>query len=379
MYNPYSPKSKRQAVVASSNAPLTSGDRSVPRAMGITRSGNVVASEQPLVNSAGEFNATSKQDVFANMQHLQSQVSAGNVFNRTQVSKEVKAANERNLKMALADKSGQSWLALGEVLGEEIWETLGREGFSRKTLLLKELAKGEFGRVPVRRKDVVAYYVTSNPNVIQSQVRQKYVLPPEFYLVANILIEDKEIAQAPGDILEDKFQDGLEQIMVAEDRIWLRLAREAAPTANDLVYYNTFTPTVFTTLRTSIAEWGIPVTTALISFDVWNDIIADPEFSNWFDPVSKHEIVMEGSLGSIQGVQLITDGYRYDTLQVLSAGEIYFLGAPQTLGAVTQRAPLVTSPVDHYALGKPERGWFMQQIEGMAIVNSRALIRAQRV
>lgn len=45
--------------------------------------------------------------------------------------------------------------------------------------------------------------------------------------------------QASGDILDDKFQDGLEQILVREDNVWLTLAREAAATENDLFYFNT--------------------------------------------------------------------------------------------------------------------------------------------
>jgi hypothetical protein len=225
----------------------------------------------------------------------------------------------------------------------------------------------------------VAFMVTSDPNVVASQVRQMYIYPPEFYLIAHITIEDKEIEQASGDLLDDKYQDGLEQILVQEDNVWLRLARAAAPASNDLFFFNTFTPTVFSEMRTQVARWGIPVTTAVIAFDLWNDIIADSEFSSWFDPVSKHEIVLEGSLGSILGVQLITDAFRYETLRVLSPGEVFFLGAPQTLGGVTQRKELATESINKYNQGKPERGWFMEQIEGMAITNSRALTRGQRV
>ena len=84
-------------------------------------------------------------------------------------------------------------------------------------------------------------------------------------------------------------------------------------------------------------------------------------------------------MGSLLGVQLITDAFRYETLKVLDPGEVFFLGAPQTLGGITQRKELVTQSIDHYAMGKPERGWFMEQIEGMSIVNSRALTRGQRI
>lgn len=381
--NPYSASAKRKIAVASrTGQPLFDGGSEVPRgAFGRTRGGSARVSSEPLIGANSEFNATNKREVMQAIATLHSLFQKGDVEigyeNRD--SLEVRAAREQRLVEAWADKTGQSWQALGEVIGDEIWQTLGREGFARKTLLLKPLGKGETGRLRVRKKDVVSFFVTANPNVIASQVRQSYVYPPEFYLIANILIEDKEIEQASGDILDDKYQDGLEQILVREDNTWLTLARDAAPTDNDLFFFNTLTPTVFSEMRTQVARWGIPVTTAIIAFDLWNDIIADTEFSSWFDPVSKHEIVLEGSIGSLLGVQLITDAFRHETLQVLDEGECFFLGAPQTLGGITQRKELVSQAIDRYNQGIPSRGWFMESIEGMSIVNSRALTRGQRV
>lgn len=89
--------------------------------------------------------------------------------------------------------------------------------------------------------------------------------------------------------------------------------------------------------------------------------------------------MLEGSLGSLLGVQLITDAFRYETLKVLDPGEVFFLGAPQTLGGITQRKELMSQSVDKYNQGIPERGWFQEMIEGMSIVNSRALTRGQRI
>lgn len=378
--NPYSAASRRQVAIAQRNGSPIAGNHAVTAARMNPRTGTLIRSHaEPLVGNNGEFNANNKADLMQAIAALQRAVGTGAVQQVTANAKEVKAAREKRVNEAIADKSGSAWQALGEVIGDEVWETLGREGFSRKTLLLKPLGKGETGRLRIRRKDVVAYFVTSDPNVVASQVRQNYIYPPEFYLLAHITVEDKEIEQASGDLLDDKYQDGLEQILVEEDKVWLNLARTAAPTSNDLFFFNTFTPTVFSEMRTQVARWGIPVTTAVLAFDLWNDIIADSEFSGWFDPVSKHEIVLEGSLGSILGVQLITDAFRYETLRVLSPGEVFFLGAPQTLGGLTQRKELATESINKYSQGKPERGWFMEQIEGMAITNSRALVRGQRV
>lgn len=43
------------------------------------------------------------------------------------------------------------------------------------------------------------------------------------------------------------------------------------------------TPTVFAGMQNQVMRWGIPVHMAIISFDIWPDIIADTEFSTWFN------------------------------------------------------------------------------------------------
>ncbi len=66
-----------------------------------------------------------------------------------------------------------------------------------------------------------------------------------------------EIAQNPGDILTEKYQDGLEAIMVQEDRIWKRLADNAAKTDNDVFLFNTLTPAIFSQMMIQINTNGL--------------------------------------------------------------------------------------------------------------------------
>lgn len=381
-FNPYAPGARRtMAIGARSGDPLTLGAGVMAGAL--RPSGNIVRSNtEPLVGANGEFNAGNRTEVAQAISVLHRAMQTGEVAKvdaATHDNAVARAERQATLARAFADRTGDSWLALGEVVGDQIWETLGREGFARKTLLIKTLGRGETGRLRVRRKDVTSFYATANPNVIATQVRQNFVYPPEFYLLAGIIIEDKEIEQSGGDILDDKYVDGLEQILRVEDQIWLLMARRAAPLNNNSFAFSAFTPTVFSEMRTQIARWGIPCTMGVMAFDLWNDIIADAEWSSWVDPVTKHEIVLDGSLGSIMGVKLITDGFRHDTLRVLSDGEVFFLGAPQTLGGITQRKELTTKAIDRYSQFRPERGWFMEQIEGMSFVNSRAIVRGTRV
>lgn len=377
MNSPYAPKRVSLAQTGS-EAP---GNVSVPAGRINPRTGSVIESQsEALVGYNGELNAGSKTEILQAIAVLQKQMTAGKIKRtNVQASADRQKQHAKLVEAFHAQDNGKSWMAIGEVLGDEIWTTLGREGFARKVMMIRQLAQGEIGRLKVRRKDVVSYFVVSAPNVVASQVRQFYVYPPEFYIIANILMEDREIAQSPGDLLEDKYQDGLEQILKQEDVTWLNLARNAAAAANDLFFFNTFTPSVFSQMQIQVSRWGIPAVTSLLAFDLWNDIRTDSEFASYFDPVTKHELIMEGSLGSFFGVQLITDAFRHDTLRVLADGEVYMLGAPQTLGGMTVRKELATKNIDLYSQGRPERGWFMEEILGMSIVNSRAIVRGQRV
>lgn len=326
-------------------------------------------------NNAGEINAGSKKELMQRIQALAMSANNG------EISEQHEFAQKRAelVEAAMADHTGETWRVVGEVLGDEIMETMGRDGFLRKLLMRKDLKKGEIGRLRIRKKDVLAFYATTDSGTVSSQINQSYLFPDEFYVKAHILIEDRELEQAPGDLLDDKYIDGLEQLMVKEDQILKSVLDVAAPSYNDLVGFSTFSPTVFAQARTQIQQWGNPCATGLISFDLWNDIIADPEFATYFDPVTKREVIMSGSLGSIFGVNLITDGFRYDTLKVLNAGEFYFLSAPNVVGAQTVRKDVTTAPINLYLVGKPERGWYMQKIMGISVGNGRAIVRGVRV
>ena len=352
MTNPYKGTKKRWVHASTGN---DAGAGPMPYT---TRSGNLAFADSRLSNAQGDINASSTKEWAEVVSALQKAMGQkGAHYTQELPNKAEVTERKRNLvEAAISDKDGAAWQALGEVIGDEVFETMGREAFAAKTLIHKPLARGEIGRIRIRKKDVIAFFATRQPEVVASQVRQFYVYPPEYYLVGRVLIEDAEIEQASGDLLDDKYQDALEQIQREQDKVWKRLVDASQTVYNDSFLFNTFTPTVYASMQNQIMRWGIPVHMAIIAFDLWPDIVADTEFSTWFDPVSKHEIVMNGYLGNILGTQIHTDGFRYETLKVLEAGECYFLGAPANLGAITRRKDLSTAPINLHLLGRPERG-----------------------
>lgn len=334
---------------------------------------------EPIVSSSGDINASDKKDLISQIRTLltasQNQTVQASVHDKM---KEITSDHRELIEAAKVDRNGESFVALGQAIGDEIWETENRQGFARSILLLKPLSKGEDGKFRIRRKDVLAFVATGPSQAIESHVRQDWVYPKEFYIHARIWIDMIQLRQDTGDLLEDKYVDGLEQIMVKEDTILKRLADRAAQVRNDLVVFNTLSPQVFTSLRTQIMRWNITPATALISIDLWDDIIADPTFTAWYSPVEKHQLILEGNLGSLLNVELKTDGYRADTLRVLDPGELYIFGTPQTVGGIAQGQELTAEPINNFINGKPQTGWYLYQTEGMVLANSLAVSKGVR-
>lgn len=359
MSNPYI---KSRLVMANSGAPADQELR-------------VQGSRERLVSSSGDLNASSKKDLMKQISSLVQAYTSGTITRQTEVPEEIQTARQKLVAEAISDRTGSAWKVLGEVIGDEVWTALKREGFARKTLLYKPLGRNEIGKIRVRQKNVRGFMATTASGRPQSVIRQSFVFPTEFYLSATPIIEIKELESAGGDLLEEKYEDALEQIMVAEDRVWKTLADASATVSNTLTYFNNLTPTVFSSLRTQVSGWHIPVTQCLLAYSLWDDIIAHNDFSNWFDPVSKYTLITEGYLGDILGVSIHSDAFRDPNQKVLLDGEIYMCGAPQMLGAITQRSELSAEPIDKFNVAQPYRGWYMYCCEGMAMVNSRAIAK----
>jgi hypothetical protein len=332
-------------------------------------------------NASGdrEINASSNRDLMRQISAMIGNARSDQPMKMRETDPNKVKARHAEFKAAYGSPSPGNFQVIGEVMSDEIWETLGREGFTNKLLALQNITKGDTGRVKVRKKDVTAWQVTTDVKVQENRIRQDWVYPPEYYILCFILIEDKEVEQSSADILDEKFQDGLEAILVKDDNITRSLLNRSITSFNDVVYYTNFNPTVFTTTRTQVNRWGTPAQTMVLAFDVWDDIIADPDFVAWFDPVTKHELVLEGHLGRILGVELITDALRYPTLQVLQPGEVYILGSPITVGTKVIRKELESRAIDQYNIGRPARGWFMHMIQGTIIVSGRSTAGCKRI
>jgi hypothetical protein len=333
--------------------------------------------------TTGEINAYDKRDLASKIAAMGSAVSAGavDIADDVWAPQQANASkNEMHTELRAAFESGNTQVTkvMGEVFADDLWETMNREGFATQVLARKDIPDGVDARIPIRRKDVVAFQAMNDAETVAQIIEQPYIYPNDYYLNCMITIEERELAQRGPELLDEKFQDGLEATMVRQDRIAKALFDSTRGSFNSPIAFPNFTPQVASQLRTQVASNGIPVVHMLFAFDIWDDLISDPIFAGYWDPVHKYQLILEGKLGSLFNMKMITDGFRYQTLRVLNPGEVYVLGTPVSLGMRCVRREIQATEINQYNLGIPRRGWFFSGVEAMH-VQDRAVALGNRV
>lgn len=323
-----------------------------------------------LTNDAGDINAYDLKDLSQKINAIHAMVQSGEIGEGggDDAGAKLSAQKEKHGELLSAFHSGDDRMkVMGEVFAEDVWETLNRQGFTSQLVARKDVVDGTDNRIRIRRKDITAFQVINDGEGIAQIVEQAYIYPQDYYLQCQVLIEERDLAQAGPEFLDEKFQDALEAIMVRQDRILRSLLLSTAGVFNAPVSFATFNPQTLTALRTQVASNGIPAAHMLFSFDIWDDMIADSAFTAWWEPVHKYQLIMEGRLGSLLNMKLITDGFRYQTLKVLEPGEVFVLGTPIALGQRGVRREIQSTEINHYPLGAPRRGFYLMGIESLHV------------
>jgi hypothetical protein len=97
------------------------------------------------------------------------------------------------------------------------------------------------------------------------------------------------------------------------------------------------------------------------------------------DPVSKYDLVLNGELGILLGLRIVTDGYRAPELQVLNSGEIYVVGQAQNHGQFTTRGGVESTPIDGALKNKNSKGWWLAENISVIITNARSVAKGQKI
>ena len=337
-------------------------------------------STERAVGRNGEINASSKKDLWnQNVKFIQA-AARGEVASdaAVQQSQDFSRRNRELLQAAFNDKD--SYRLLGEKMAESLYQTANRQGFLRKFLARNDVAMGTVPRFPLRTKNVTAVYSTS-PTQIDSQVtRDKWFYPPEFQIVARPFVPENEINQSSDDVLQEKYVEATEAVMVAEDRLLYNAAKAVVGLDNELsILAGSLTPFTFAQTLNKVARWGLKTPYVLMASDFMQDIIGNTEFQNAIDPVARHELLLTGELGVLYGATVVSDAYRHPEHKVLSQGEFFVFADSVNLGAYSDRNGLQSAPTDIVVEKVPGRGWTIWESFAMTLANSRATAMGYRV
>jgi hypothetical protein len=205
------------------------------------------------------------------------------------------------------------------------------------------------------------------------------VYPTEYTLQGKIYIEQREINRNKEDILDQKYADGLQAMMVAEDRIFRDLCLEQATLDNTFTsIIGTLSPTSLGDMRNKVTRWNLPAPTLLIANDLWVDFAVDG-FNGLLEPMAQHELILTGQLGTMLGMNIRSDAFRHPEQKVMSKGELYVFSSPEHVGTYTENGGLISTPIDMATEGVVGRGWALAELQSQTIMNSRGVACAKRI
>lgn len=331
-----------------------------------------------LVGKNGEVNASSKKDLLRQQLALLQATSNGEIATMDTMQRLQRQSRNKQLVEAMFN-SKDAHKELGELMAQNLYQTANRRGFARKFLARQDLVQGSIPMVKLRKKDVTVVYATSPTKTETAIVRDKVFTPPEFIIEARPFVEQREINTSPGDVLEEKYTEAMEAIMVGEDRLWYAQANETVGMDNDLsVISGTLTPLTLMEVRTQVARWNLPVPNLLMAADLYNDIVGDASFIQAIEPVSRHELIMTGELAVLYGMAITSDAYRHPEHRVLSQGEFFAVSDPTTHGQYTDRGGIDTEVLTGATEKMAGRGWWMYESYSNVIANARSVAKGIR-
>jgi hypothetical protein len=337
-------------------------------------------SNERAVGRNGEINASSKRELL-NKQMAFLQASSDGTLVTDAAGHKLEAAAKANRELLLAAQNDVNvHRVLGERMAESLYITANRQGFMRKYLTKITVDQGTIPRFPLRTKNVTAVWSTS-PTKIETQItRDKWYMPPELSIVTRPFVTQNELNQSAGDVLQEKYVEATEAVMVAEDRLWYNQVNSLVGIDNNLtIIPGQLTPYSLMQVRNNVTRWGLKAPHVLIASDIYQDIVGNQDFFTAIDPVARHELLLTGELGVMYGMTITSDAYRHPEHKVLSQGEIFVISEALNHGAYSDRGGINSAPIDIVNEKVPGKGWVIHEEIAISVANSRSVAKAVRV
>ena len=331
---------------------------------------------------AGEINANDKKDLAQQISRLLDMAQQGVIVQDTMMSSESSAQRrQENMELMIeANMDPAKWASLGSSIVATVEERGSRTGFTRRLAIPAVVKTGETPTVELRHH--INHCITATgPTAMGYQLlRGKVYRPDEFEMKSMIRVSAIDLAQINGDLLDRAQRDCFDALVVAEDRMLKRAWDETVGLENDLLYITgELTPRYLSALRNTVGDWQVPVSTCVMASDYWNDIIGSAEWQGALDPVSKYDLVFSGRLSTIQGMEILTDGFRPQEQRVLNKGELYVVADAEYHAVYSNRGGATSTPINAALEGSTDKGWLVSQLYSLTLPNARTVAKAVRV
>ena len=265
---------------------------------------------------------------------------------------------------------------IGQELLAPVKEVIDFEGTARKCLRNRSLAQGEIFRLT---KDIAyqttAWVIGQDGQTPMSTVSGRYIDGTTFKITAFVDIDIAEIMQMQYDGLERAQDLARQDIERKEDKAFINAIDAASTVDNDITYFATLGTSAFEDIRYQIERNRLQVDKFLINRAEMSDAIKT--MSGTIDPVSQRELLLSGVLGTYMNCQIVTSA-GVNNFEVVPAGTVYAIPAPEYLGDMGIRVDLFSDSFDRYALGETKKGWALTEIIGYIIPNSRAVAKGSK-
>lgn len=337
----------------------------------------------PMVGKNGELNASSKQELLKRQCQFMLAASNGMLTPDEQIQQEQAAASQQAAHreaITAAFNDSTAHRVLGETMSDSLYKTANRQGFMRKYLARVTVEQGAIPRFPLRSKNVTAVWSTDPVRIATQITRDPWFTPPEFQIVARPFVTRNEINQSAGDVLQEKFVEATEALMVKEDRVWYNQVNALVGVDNPLHNIaGQLTPLTLMQVQASVTRWGLKAAHILLASDLLTDIVGNSEFGSIIDPVARHELLMTGQIGTIYGMLVTSDAYRFPEHKVLNHGEFFIISDAVNHGAYSDRNGITSQPIDITTEMIPGRGWVMEESMAVCVANSLSVAKGVRL
>lgn len=333
------------------------------------------------LSSSGEINANDKRDLMHQIGMLLQSVSSGEIVQQPSGGQFASLSNDQKRDLiAVASNDPAKWAALGASIAQDVREQQTRQGFLRSLAVVENLKQGEQMRVPMPRHGSRAVIATGPTSLSYQLMTDRYYTPPEFELKASVRVSKLDMGQATHDLLDHAYNDAVEGMVTAGDRIWKQAADRTVGKSNNLVGFSgALTPAVLSRAATRIRDWNLPVSRAIIANSFWEDIQSESSWAAALTPVAQYDLVLTGKIATVFGLDLMTDGFRPENQRVLQRNEAYIVADREYHASMASRGGIEATPTDGANQGETTKGWLLSEVMSLIIPNTRSVIKLQRI